>query len=178
MSGPAPAPTTATIAESVATLHHDAVVVHQTTPGLVAGDPPPRVSTGTRSGSASTMSGKRANRLVVMGRMGRRMHGRGDRGRLLHRLLVARRPGLGHGRGALIVLFVANLVPVTLFGELEFWFATIKVVAITALIVIGVGVLTFGFSSKSSSCLSCAARRSTSRRMSAAAGSPGRSTAR
>ncbi|MEU5212747.1 amino acid permease [Streptomyces sp. NPDC020742] len=49
--------------------------------------------------------------------------------------------------GALTVLFVANLVSVTLFGELEFWFATIKVVAITALIVIGVGVLTFGFSS-------------------------------
>ncbi|MEX2969075.1 amino acid permease [Streptomyces sp. C184] len=48
---------------------------------------------------------------------------------------------------ALAVLFVANLVSVALFGELEFWFATVKVVAIIALIVIGIGVLTFGFSS-------------------------------
>ncbi|MGW8970753.1 amino acid permease [Streptomyces platensis] len=47
---------------------------------------------------------------------------------------------------ALAVLFAANLVSVTLFGELEFWFATIKVVAIIAMIIIGVGVLTFGFS--------------------------------
>ncbi|MFF3541553.1 amino acid permease [Streptomyces platensis] len=48
---------------------------------------------------------------------------------------------------ALVVLLAANLVSVTLFGELEFWFATVKVVAIVAMIVIGVGVLTFGFSS-------------------------------
>lgn len=47
---------------------------------------------------------------------------------------------------ALVVLFVANLVSVKLFGELEFWFSTIKVTAIIAMIVIGVGVLTFGFS--------------------------------
>jgi AAT family amino acid transporter len=47
---------------------------------------------------------------------------------------------------ALAALFVANLVSVRLFGELEFWFSTIKVVAIVAMIVIGVGVLTFGFS--------------------------------
>jgi AAT family amino acid transporter len=48
---------------------------------------------------------------------------------------------------ALVALFVANLVSVKLFGELEFWFSTIKVVAIIAMIVIGIGVLTFGFSS-------------------------------
>ncbi|WP_411139182.1 amino acid permease [Streptomyces sp. C10] len=48
---------------------------------------------------------------------------------------------------ALAVLLVANLVSVKLFGELEFWFAAVKVVAITAMIVIGVGVLVFGFSS-------------------------------
>ncbi|MCX5529760.1 amino acid permease [Streptomyces sp. NBC_00006] len=47
---------------------------------------------------------------------------------------------------ALLVLFVANIVSVKLFGELEFWFATVKVVAILALIVIGIGILTFGFS--------------------------------
>ncbi|MEW2397962.1 amino acid permease [Streptomyces sp. NPDC046862] len=47
---------------------------------------------------------------------------------------------------ALVVLFVTNLVSVKLFGELEFWFSAIKVIAILALIVIGVGVLTFGFS--------------------------------
>ncbi|MEU6342322.1 amino acid permease [Streptomyces sp. NPDC046977] len=48
---------------------------------------------------------------------------------------------------ALVVLFVANLVSVKVFGELEFWFSCIKVTAIIAMIVIGVGVLTFGFSS-------------------------------
>ncbi|WP_327249966.1 amino acid permease [Streptomyces sp. NBC_01320] len=48
---------------------------------------------------------------------------------------------------ALAVLFIANLVSVKVFGELEFWFSTIKVVAIIAMLVIGVGVLTFGFSS-------------------------------
>ncbi|MDX2849702.1 amino acid permease [Actinacidiphila glaucinigra] len=48
---------------------------------------------------------------------------------------------------ALVVLFVANLVSVKIFGELEFWFSTIKVTAIIAMIVIGVGILTFGFSS-------------------------------
>ncbi|WP_425315279.1 hypothetical protein [Streptomyces viridochromogenes] len=45
---------------------------------------------------------------------------------------------------ALGVPFVANLVSVKLFGEPEFWFAAIKVVAVVAMIFIGVGVLTFG----------------------------------
>jgi AAT family amino acid transporter len=48
---------------------------------------------------------------------------------------------------SLVALFVTNLVSVKLFGELEFWFASIKAVAIIAMIVIGIGVLTFGFSS-------------------------------
>ncbi|MEV5570849.1 amino acid permease [Spirillospora sp. NPDC052269] len=46
---------------------------------------------------------------------------------------------------ALIILFVVNLISVKLFGELEFWFAMIKVVAIVAMIAIGVAVLAFGF---------------------------------
>ncbi len=40
------------------------------------------------------------------------------------------------------VLFVANLISVRLFGEGEFWFSTIKVTAILAMIVIGIAVLT------------------------------------
>ncbi|CDR10106.1 amino acid permease [Streptomyces iranensis] len=51
---------------------------------------------------------------------------------------------------ALGILFVANLISVHVFGELEFWFCTIKVVAIIGLIVIGAGVLFFGFSSAGS----------------------------
>ncbi|MCD2109272.1 amino acid permease [Rhodococcus erythropolis] len=47
---------------------------------------------------------------------------------------------------ALVLLALTNLVSVQVFGELEFWFSTIKVVAILALIVIGIGVLAFGFS--------------------------------
>ncbi|MDL4815294.1 amino acid permease [Actinomadura opuntiae] len=47
---------------------------------------------------------------------------------------------------ALVVLFVVNLISVKLFGELEFWFAMIKVAAIVMMILVGIGVLVFGFS--------------------------------
>ena len=43
------------------------------------------------------------------------------------------------------VLYGANLIAVRLFGELEFWFALIKVVTIVALIVIGLVVILFRF---------------------------------
>ncbi|MEV6959684.1 amino acid permease [Streptomyces sp. NPDC051207] len=46
----------------------------------------------------------------------------------------------------LIVLFAANLISVKLFGEIEFWFSMVKVTAIIGMIVIGLGVLTLGFS--------------------------------
>ncbi len=46
----------------------------------------------------------------------------------------------------LILLFGANLISVKLFGEIEFWFSMVKVTAIIGMIVIGLGVLTFGFS--------------------------------
>ncbi|GGZ22334.1 amino acid permease [Streptomyces poonensis] len=46
----------------------------------------------------------------------------------------------------LVVLFAANLISVKLFGEIEFWFSMIKVTALLGMIVIGLGVLTFGFS--------------------------------
>ena len=39
--------------------------------------------------------------------------------------------------GTLVVLFLLNLLTVRLFGELEFWFALIKVIAIIVLIVLG-----------------------------------------
>ncbi|KAF0845527.1 amino acid permease [Nocardia caishijiensis] len=45
----------------------------------------------------------------------------------------------------LAVLFTANLISVRLFGEGEFWFSAIKVTAILAMILIGIGVLVFGF---------------------------------
>jgi len=44
---------------------------------------------------------------------------------------------------ALLVLYGANLLAVRVFGELEFWFALIKVVTIVALIVAGVFVIAF-----------------------------------
>ena len=40
----------------------------------------------------------------------------------------------------------ANLISVKLFGEVEFWLSMIKVTAILGMILIGVGVLTLGFS--------------------------------
>ena len=44
---------------------------------------------------------------------------------------------------ALLALYGSNLLAVRMFGELEFWFALIKVVTIVALIVSGVVVLVF-----------------------------------
>jgi AAT family amino acid transporter len=46
----------------------------------------------------------------------------------------------------LVVLFGVNLISVKIFGEVEFWFSMIKVTAIVGMIVIGLGVLTLGFS--------------------------------
>ncbi|MFR9731707.1 amino acid permease [Saccharopolyspora sp. MS10] len=48
--------------------------------------------------------------------------------------------------GALVVLSGVNLIAVKLFGEFEFWFALIKVVAIVSMIVLVVLILIFGFS--------------------------------
>ncbi|MDT9689282.1 amino acid permease [Streptomyces sp. P9(2023)] len=45
-----------------------------------------------------------------------------------------------------VVLFLANLISVKLFGELEFWFSMVKVTAIVGMILICAGVLTIGFS--------------------------------
>ncbi|MFS0645931.1 amino acid permease [Siminovitchia sp. 179-K 8D1 HS] len=46
----------------------------------------------------------------------------------------------------LILLLLMNLASVKLFGELEFWFALIKVIAILALIVVGTFMIVKGFS--------------------------------
>jgi AAT family amino acid transporter len=46
----------------------------------------------------------------------------------------------------LVVLFAGNLISVKIFGEVEFWFSMVKVTAIIGMIVIGLGVLTLGFS--------------------------------
>jgi D-serine/D-alanine/glycine transporter len=45
----------------------------------------------------------------------------------------------------LMILLGLNLLTVKLFGELEFWFALIKVITILALIVIGIILLVMGF---------------------------------
>lgn len=50
---------------------------------------------------------------------------------------------------ALVILLMMNLATVKLFGEMEFWFALIKVIAILALIVIGLFMIIKGFSTNS-----------------------------
>ncbi|CAM5182688.1 D-serine/D-alanine/glycine:proton symporter (AAT family) OS=Ureibacillus acetophenoni OX=614649 GN=SAMN05877842_10451 PE=4 SV=1 [Ureibacillus acetophenoni] len=45
----------------------------------------------------------------------------------------------------LVILLALNLLTVKLFGELEFWFAIIKVITIVALIVIGIVMIIIGF---------------------------------
>ncbi|NFI95571.1 amino acid permease [Clostridium botulinum] len=46
----------------------------------------------------------------------------------------------------LVILLIMNLTTVKLFGEMEFWFSLIKVVAILALIIIGTFMIIKGFS--------------------------------
>ena len=46
----------------------------------------------------------------------------------------------------LVILLIMNLTAVKLFGEMEFWFALIKVVAILALIILGTFMIIKGFS--------------------------------
>ena len=45
----------------------------------------------------------------------------------------------------LVILLGLNLLTVKLFGELEFWFALIKVITIVALIIVGIVLLIIGF---------------------------------
>jgi AAT family amino acid transporter/D-serine/D-alanine/glycine transporter len=45
---------------------------------------------------------------------------------------------------ALGVLYAANLIAVHVFGELEFWFALIKILTIVGMLVIGLAVILFG----------------------------------
>jgi D-serine/D-alanine/glycine transporter len=47
---------------------------------------------------------------------------------------------------ALVILLIMNLATVKLFGEMEFWFALVKVIAILALIFVGVFMIIKGFS--------------------------------
>jgi len=51
---------------------------------------------------------------------------------------------------ALVILLIMNLATVKLFGEMEFWFALIKIVAIMGLIIIGTFLIINGFSTGSS----------------------------
>ncbi|MGL6103620.1 MAG: amino acid permease, partial [Exiguobacterium acetylicum] len=44
----------------------------------------------------------------------------------------------------IILLTLANLASVKMFGELEFWFASIKVITILLMIVAGFGIIFFG----------------------------------
>ncbi|MEG0283613.1 MAG: amino acid permease [Erysipelotrichales bacterium] len=53
-------------------------------------------------------------------------------------------PGWIPGVIALVVLVLLNLLTVKLFGEIEFWFALIKIIAILALIVIGLYLIITG----------------------------------
>jgi Gamma-aminobutyrate permease and related permeases len=50
---------------------------------------------------------------------------------------------------AFLILLIMNLTAVKLFGEMEFWFALIKVIAILALIVVGIVMIVTGFSTDS-----------------------------
>ena len=46
---------------------------------------------------------------------------------------------------ALLLMSAFNFLSVKVFGELEFWFALIKIVTIICMIVVGAGIILFGF---------------------------------
>lgn len=50
---------------------------------------------------------------------------------------------------AIVFIMGLNLVTVKLFGELEFWFALIKIIAIVVLIALGIWMITTGYTSTS-----------------------------
>ncbi|MCK8607103.1 amino acid permease [Apilactobacillus ozensis] len=54
-------------------------------------------------------------------------------------------PGWVPGIIAVLFLCLANLISVSAFGELEYWFALIKVVTIVAMILVGLVIIVFGF---------------------------------
>ncbi|WP_025845769.1 amino acid permease [Paenibacillus ehimensis] len=45
---------------------------------------------------------------------------------------------------ALVIMSLVNLIAVRAYGELEFWFALIKIITIIFMIVVGVGMIVFG----------------------------------
>ena len=47
---------------------------------------------------------------------------------------------------ALVIMTFVNLIAAKAFGEFEFWFALIKIIAIIAMIILGLAVILFGFS--------------------------------
>lgn len=53
-------------------------------------------------------------------------------------------PGWLPGLIAILFLALANLISVSMFGELEFWFAMVKVVTIILMIIAGFGLIFFG----------------------------------
>lgn len=53
--------------------------------------------------------------------------------------------------GTIALLFVLNALTVKAFGETEFWFALIKIIAIVALIVLGVALICLGHTNDSGS---------------------------
>lgn len=60
-------------------------------------------------------------------------------------------PGLPQwvpGLITLVILLCINLITVKAFGEVEFWFALIKVLAVVTLIIVGIGLMLFHYKTK------------------------------
>lgn len=77
-----------------------------------------------------------------------------SRRRCNNRLRAVLVPGLSDWVASLAVVLLLlglNLATVKMFGEMEFWFAMIKIVAIVALILIGLGMVLMHFESPTGS---------------------------
>ena len=84
------------------------------------------------------------DRLVLLVHVDRGRDGRTDRSWHLCQLLVSCDPAVDSALAGLSVLYGLNLLAVRVFGEVEFWFALIKVVTIVGLILTGLFIITFG----------------------------------
>lgn len=64
-------------------------------------------------------------------------HGRADRRWEIHSVLVPGDPHRASAAAFFVIINAINLTNVKVFGEMEFWFAIIKVIAVVAMIIFG-----------------------------------------
>jgi L-asparagine transporter-like permease len=81
---------------------------------------------------------------------------------------VAGNPNLGSAAAFFVIINAINLTNVKVFGEMEFWFAIIKVVAVVAMILFGGWLLFSGNAARRRPYATCGSRAASCRTVSQA----------